>query len=64
MINVLKRKVFVIAGLCTLLAFIHGVHVLMPLFIVDEVVEKVKDGTISGYYYDPDSVALVSRKLH
>ncbi|GAA0892664.1 GIY-YIG nuclease family protein [Fulvivirga kasyanovii] len=28
---------------------------LVPLFIIDEMVEKIKDGTISEYYYDPAS---------
>lgn len=31
---------------------------LVPLFIIDEMVEKLKDGTISDYYYDPASVLL------
>lgn len=31
---------------------------LVPLFIIDEVVNKIKDGTISEYYYDPASVEL------
>ena len=31
---------------------------LVPLFIIDEVVEKIKDGTISKYSYDMDSVTL------
>jgi len=34
---------------------------LVPLFIVDEVVEKIKDGTISQYMYDMNSVALIER---
>lgn len=32
---------------------------LVPLFIVDEVVDKIKDGTIGKYTYDTDSVTLV-----
>ncbi|MES2268623.1 MAG: GIY-YIG nuclease family protein [Bacteroidota bacterium] len=31
---------------------------LVPLFIIDEMVERIKDGTISDYYYDPSSVLL------
>ncbi len=31
---------------------------LVPLFIIDEVVNKIKDGTISDYYYDPASAEL------
>jgi hypothetical protein len=34
---------------------------LVPLFIIDEMVEKIKDGTVSDYYYDP---ALVVLKKH
>jgi hypothetical protein len=33
---------------------------LVPLFIVDEVVEKIKDGSISMYRYDAKNVCLVS----
>lgn len=32
---------------------------LVPLFAIDQVVEKIKDGTISGYTYDPQKAALV-----
>ena len=32
---------------------------LVPLFVVDEVVEKIKDGTITGYRYDPAKAALL-----
>ncbi|MGS2723963.1 GIY-YIG nuclease family protein [Porticoccus sp. GXU_MW_L64] len=32
---------------------------LVPLFVVDEVVEKIKDGTIGDYQYDIDSACLV-----
>lgn len=31
---------------------------LVPLFIIDEMVEKIKDGTVSHYYYDPSSAEL------
>lgn len=31
---------------------------LVPLFIIDEAVEKIKDGTISNYCYDPASAQL------
>lgn len=31
---------------------------LVPLFIIDEAVNKIKDGTISDYYYDPTSAEL------
>jgi hypothetical protein len=32
---------------------------MVPLFIIDEVVEKIKDGTLSKYQYDPEKVKLV-----
>lgn len=32
---------------------------LVPLFIIDEVVEKIKDGTLSKYYYDQNVVKLL-----
>ncbi len=31
---------------------------LVPLFIIDEVVDKIKDGSISEYYYDTGTAAL------
>tara|TARA_B100000378_G_C18058040_1_gene414942 strand:+ start:10804 stop:12012 length:1209 start_codon:yes stop_codon:yes gene_type:complete len=31
---------------------------LVPLFIIDEVVDKIKDGTIEEYYYDTSSASL------
>jgi len=35
---------------------------LAPLFAINEAVERVKDGTISDYIYDPKSAALVRLK--
>lgn len=32
---------------------------LVPLFIIDEAVAKIKDGTISNYVYSPDSAELI-----
>jgi hypothetical protein len=32
---------------------------LVPLFAVDEAVERIKDGTITGYVYDPKTAKLV-----
>lgn len=32
---------------------------LVPLFVVDEAVERIKNGTITGYEYDPNAAALV-----
>ena len=32
---------------------------LVPLFIIDQVVEKIRDGTITKFRYDPEMVALV-----
>ncbi len=34
---------------------------LVPLFVIDDAVEKIKDGTITGYVYDPRSAGLVKR---
>lgn len=34
---------------------------LVPLFIIDEVVEKIKEGTLGEYRYDPKEVKLISR---
>ena len=31
---------------------------LVPIFIIDEMVEKIKDGTVGDYYYDPVSASL------
>lgn len=33
---------------------------LVPLFVVDEVVDRIKDGTISNYVYDPEQARLRS----
>ncbi len=33
---------------------------LVPVFIIDEVVEKIKDGTLSNYKYDIESACLIS----
>jgi hypothetical protein len=32
---------------------------LVPLFVIDEAVEKIRDGTITGHVYDPKAAALV-----
>ena len=32
---------------------------LMPLFVANEAVERIKDGTITAYVYDPKAAALV-----
>lgn len=31
---------------------------LVPIFVIDEMVEKVKEGTISDYYYDPTTAEI------
>ena len=31
---------------------------LVPIFIIDEMVEKIKDGTISSYFYDMASASI------
>jgi hypothetical protein len=33
---------------------------LVPLFVIDEAVEKIRDGTISNFRYDPKSASLVA----
>ena len=32
---------------------------LLPLFVIDEAVARIKDGSITGYVYDPSSAKLV-----
>lgn len=32
---------------------------LVPLFVIDEAIEKIRDGTITGYIYNPQTAALV-----
>ncbi|KGJ23453.1 GIY-YIG nuclease family protein [Paracoccus sanguinis] len=34
---------------------------MVPFFVIDEAVEKIKDGTITNYVYDPSRAALVKR---
>ncbi|HHS89618.1 MAG TPA: GIY-YIG nuclease family protein [Rhodobacteraceae bacterium] len=34
---------------------------LVPLFVIDEAVERIKDGTISSYVYDPNEACLKPR---
>ena len=34
---------------------------LVPRFVIDEAVERIKDGTITGYVYDPKQAQLVLR---
>jgi hypothetical protein len=35
---------------------------LVPLFVIDDAVEKIKDGTITGYVYDPKAARLVKSR--
>ena len=35
---------------------------LVPLFAIDEAVEKIRDGTISNHIYDPQSAKLIERQ--
>jgi hypothetical protein len=35
---------------------------LVPVFVIDEAVERIKDGTITEYIYDPKTARLVRRK--
>lgn len=32
---------------------------LVPLFVIDEAVARIKDGSITGYVYDPNAAKLV-----
>lgn len=32
---------------------------LVPLFVIDEVVNRIKDGTITDFRYDPQAASLV-----
>ena len=34
---------------------------LVPLFVIDEAVEKIRDGSIAGYTYDPNTASLRPR---
>lgn len=34
---------------------------MVPFFVIDEVVERIKDGTITNYVYDPAAARLVER---
>ncbi len=31
---------------------------LVPLFVIDEAIEKIRDGSITGYTYDPKTASL------
>ena len=35
---------------------------LVPIFVIDEVIEKIRDGTITGYVYDPKTARLAQRE--
>lgn len=37
---------------------------LVPLFVIDEAVEKIRDGTITSFSYDPEAAKLVKRGFH
>jgi hypothetical protein len=34
---------------------------LVPLFVIDQAVERIKDGTITDYVYDPGTAQLIRR---
>ena len=34
---------------------------MVPLFVIDEIVERLKNNTITHYYYEPQKAALVRR---
>jgi hypothetical protein len=33
----------------------------VPLFVIDEAVDRIKDGTIAEFFYDPKQGKLVQR---
>jgi T5orf172 domain len=35
---------------------------LVPLFVIDEAIQRIKDGTITGYSYDPTTASLKQRR--
>ncbi len=35
---------------------------LVPVFVIDEAVDRIKDGTITEYIYDPKTARLVRRE--
>lgn len=37
---------------------------LVPRFVIDQVIEKIRDGTITGYVYDPEAAALRRSEEH
>ena len=37
---------------------------LVPLFVIDEAVKKIRDDTISGHRYDPKSASLLAVSEH
>ena len=37
---------------------------LVPVFVIDDAVEKIRDGTITHYIYDPNAARLVRRDSH
>lgn len=36
---------------------------LVPVFVIDEAVERIKDGSITKYVYDPKAARLVKRAV-
>ena len=37
---------------------------LVPLFVIDEAVDKIRDGTITDYVYDPQAAQLKPHQQH
>lgn len=35
---------------------------LVPNFVIEEAIERIKDGTIADYIYDPEQAALVKAR--
>jgi hypothetical protein len=36
---------------------------LVPLFVIEEAVDRIKDGTITRYVYDPETARLVNAPI-
>ena len=37
---------------------------LVPLFVINDAVEKIQDGTINNFYYDPNQASLCRKEQH
>lgn len=37
---------------------------LVPLFVIDEAIERIRDGSIADYHYDPMQAAMIRRETN